>query len=408
MCLLDRAIAAEDNCSMQTATDEARRTQAKVQMRRLRKAVCSLTLAFFGFAPAGWSQTADSDSANANKSWKGTTESQDSALGSRMRSVESHTQNGNRTVDKQSVEVLRSGSYEPYQDIERESVKVNDTTTRSVVRTFGRDANGERTLIQVTEEEKQTLPGGGAKVVRSTLNPDSNGNTQVVQREVQETKKVSPNVEETTTTVSLPGANGGLATAMKVEERQERSDDHTVQFRKSTLLPDGAGNWGVGEVRKGTITEEGKNRTKDEHISRPGPDGQMVEVQHTVGRESESAAGEKRSTVESYAADVPGTSPDGGLHLVQRVTTASRAASSGGQTTQQQVEQINPGDPGASLQVTVLSTDTQKSGTSGTQESRTIQVRGANGSLEAVSVDMTKSDKTPAVKVQIAPTEKPK
>jgi hypothetical protein len=229
-----------------------------------------------------------------------------------------------------------------------------------------------------------------------------------VQREVQETKKISANVEETNTTVSLPDGNGGMAAAMKTQERQEHSDEHTVQFRKSTLLPDGAGNWQVGEVRKGTVTQDGKNWTRDEHISRPGPDGQLVEVQHKVGKESEAAAGEKRSTVDNYSEQVPGGSPDGSLHLVERTVTTDRMGANGRETTQQQVQQINPGDPSAGLQVTVVSTDSKSSGASGTKESRSVQVRGPNGSLDTVSVDMTKSDQTPTVQVQIAPTEKAK
>jgi len=387
---------------MATWEEEVRTRVSNGMARRVKTAV-SIVCASLALGLASSAQTSDPDA--GNKSWNATTESQDTAGGS-TRTSESHRQSGNRTVDKQSVDVLRSGSYEPYQDVERESVKVNDTTTRSVMRTFGRDANGERVLIQQTEEEKQTLPGGGSKVVRSTMNPDANGGTQLVQREVQETRKISANVEETNTTVSLLDGNGGLTPALKTQERQEHSDEHTVQFRKSTLLPDAAGNWEVGEVRKGTITEDGKNRTKDEHVSRPGADGQLVEIEHTVGKDVETVAGEKRSTVDKYSADVPGESPDGSLHLVERTLTTDRLAN-GHETTQQQVQQINPGDPTAGLQVTVVSTDSKSAGTSGTKESRSVQVLGPNDSLDTVWVDMTKSDKTP-VQVPIAPVEKAK
>lgn len=387
---------------MATWEEEVRTRVSNGMARRVKTAV-SIVCASLALGLASSAQTSDPDV--GNKSWNATTESQDTAGGS-TRTSESHRQSGNRTVDKQSVDVLRSGSYEPYQDVERESVKVTDTTTRSVMRTFGRDANGERVLIQQTEEEKQTLPGGGSKVVRSTMNPDANGGTQLVQREVQETRKISANVEETNTTVSLLDGNGGLTPALKTQERQEHSDEHTVQFRKSTLLPDAAGNWEVGEVRKGTITEDGKNRTKDEHVSRPGADGQLVEIEHTVGKDVETVAGEKRSTVDKYSADVPGESPDGSLHLVERTLTTDRLAN-GHETTQQQVQQIKPGDPTAGLQVTVVSTDSKSAGTSGTKESRSVQVLGPNDSLDTVWVDMTKSDKTP-VQVPIAPVEKAK
>jgi hypothetical protein len=231
---------------------------------------------------------------------------------------------------------------------------------------------------------------------------------QLVQREVQETKKTSPTVDETTTTVMLPGVNGGLAPAMKVQERQERTGDHTVQVQKSTSLPDGSGRWQAGEVKQSTITDDGKNRTRDEHVLRAGPDGRLAEVSRTVGKDSQDASGESNRTVETYSTDVPGSSADGRLHLVQRVTTAGRNDTSGGRTTQQQVQQLNPGEPNAGLQVTIQSTDAQNSSATGTQQTRTLQVRGSSGALNVVSVDMTKSDKTPTVQVQVAPSTKPK
>jgi sirohydrochlorin ferrochelatase len=369
----------------------------------LGKAAVAFALIFFALALAA-AQTSDS----SNQSWTSTSDSEDSSVGSRTRKSETHSKEGNRTVDKQSVEILRSGRYEPYQDIETESVQVNATSSHTVVRTFGRDSNGHRVLLQMTEEEKQNFPGGGGKVVRSTSNPDANGRPQLVQREVQETKKTSPTVDETTTTVMLADVNGGLAPAMKVQERQERTGDHTVQVQKSTLLPDLAGRWQAGEVKQSTITDNGKSRTREEHVLRSGPDGRLAEVSRTVGRDSQDASGESNSTVETYATDVPGSSSDGRLHLVQRVATAARNGASGGRTTRQQVEQINPGEPGAGLQVTIQSTDAQNSSATGTQQTRTLQTRGSSGALNVVSVDMTKSDKTPAVQVQVAPSTKPK
>jgi hypothetical protein len=361
-----------------------------------------------GLVATGGAQTADDNSQNKDKNWTSTSESQDSTVGSRTRTVESHSEEGNRTIDRQSVGIQRSGSFEPYQDVEKESVKVNDTTTRTTVRTFGRDGDGRKVLVQTTEEEKQSLPDGGAKVVRSTSNPDVNGHIQTVQREVQVTKKVSANVEETNTTVFLPGANGGLAPAMKVQERQEHTGEHTVQIQKSTMLPDGSGNWQTGEVKQSTVTEDGQNRTSEERVSRVGPDGRLAEVSRTVGKDSPDASGQGRSTVETFSQDVPGSSSDGKMHLVQRVTTVRRDSASGSHTSQQQVEQLNPGDPSAGLQVTIQSTDAQAPGSVGTRETQTIQVRGGNGGMNVVSVDMTKSDKTPSVQVEVAPAAKPK
>jgi hypothetical protein len=355
-----------------------------------------------------WARTSDSQTGDANKSWTAATESQSDNINP-TRTIESHTQTGNRTLDKQTVQRRGvDGKLEPYQDIEKETVQVDATTVRTTTRTFGRDANGAKTLVRVTEEEKHSLPGGGSNVVRATSNPDVNGNLQLVQREIEETKRTSNDVEETKTTVMLPSVDGGLAPVMKVEERRKRGTDQTVESQKTTLLPDGSGNWQVGEIRQATTRQEDKNRSTEERISRPDSEGKLGEVSRAVSKESESAPGEKRNTVETYSVDVPGSTRDGSLHLVERATTAQRTSSTGQQTTTQQVEQTNPGDPGSGLRVTILSSDTVRPGPSGAQATRTIQMRDANGSFGVVSVDTTKSDSIHAIQVQIAPSEAPK
>jgi hypothetical protein len=355
-----------------------------------------------------WARTSDSQTGDANKSWTAATESQSDNINP-TRTIESHTQTGNRTLDKQTVQRRGvDGKLEPYQDIEKETVQVDATTVRTTTRTFGRDANGAKTLVRVTEEEKHSLPGGGSNVVRATSNPDVNGNLQLVQREIEETKKTGNDVEETKTTMMLPSVDGGLAPVMKVEERRKRGADQMVESQKITLLPDGAGNWQVAEIRQATTRQEDKNRSTEELISRPDAEGKLGEVSRTVNKESEGASGEKRATVETYSLDAPGSTRDGSLHLVERATTAQRTSSTGQQTTTQQVEQTNPGDPGSGLRVTILTSDTVRPGPSGAQATRTIQMRDANGSFGVISVDTTKSDNIHAIQVQIAPSDKPK
>jgi hypothetical protein len=350
-------------------------------------------------------QTSDSQSGDPNKSWTATTESQSDNVNSK-RTIESHTQSDNRTLDKQSVQRRGpDGHFEPYQDIEKETVQVDAATVRTITRTFGRDADGAKTLVEVIEEEKHILPGGDSKVVRATSDPDANGNLQLVQRRIEETKRTSKDVEETKTTVMLPSVNGGLVPAVKVQERREQGTNGTVESQQTTLLPDGAGNWQVGEIRRTTTRQEGDNRSTEEQVSLPDSEGKLGEVSRTVSNEAATASGEKRNTVETYSISVPGSVGDGSLHLVKRATTAQFPSSTGQQTIEQQVEQADPGDPGSGLRVTILTTDTVRPGPSGAQATRTVQVRDANGSFGVVSVDTTKSDNIHVIQVQIAPSK---
>jgi hypothetical protein len=193
-----------------------------------------------------------------------------------------------------------------------------------------------------------------------------------------------------------------------VQERRTQGANNTVESKKSVLLPDGAGNWQVDEMRQTSTRQEGKNLSSEERVSRVGADGKLGEISRTVTKESESASGEKHNTVETYSLDVPGTSRDGSMHLVGRATTTQRTSSTGQQTTEQQVEQPNPGDPASGLRVTTLTTDTVRPGPSGAQATRTVQARDANGSFGIVSVDTSKSDNIHAIQVQIAPSQTPK
>jgi hypothetical protein len=353
-------------------------------------------------------QTSESSASDTNKSWTATTELQSDNTNP-TRTIESHSQSGNRTIDTQSIERRGdNGQFEPYQNIEKTTVQINATTVKTTTRTFGRDADGAKTVVQVTEEEKHTLPGGDSSLVRSTSNPDADGRLQVVQRQVEQTKRVSKDVEETKTTVMLPGINGDLAPVTKVEERREQGANGTVASQKTTLLPDGTGNWQVNEIRQTTTRQDGATRSTEERISRVDGEGKLGEVSRTVTKDSDNASGEKRSTVETYSADVPGSARDGSLHLVERATTAQATGSTGQQTTSWQVERPDPGDPDAGLQVTILGADTVRPGPSGARSMQTIQMRDANGSVGVVSVDTAKSDNIHAIQVQIAPSEKPK
>ena len=115
-------------------------------------------------------------------------------------------------------------------------------------------------------------------MVRVTSNADLDGRLQIVQREVADTKKIRPDVQETKTTVFSSDGSGGLAPSMQVKERQKTGSDHTVSVQKSTLLLDGAGNWQVNEVKESTIKENGNERTVDERISKLDSDGEVGET----------------------------------------------------------------------------------------------------------------------------------
>jgi hypothetical protein len=339
---------------------------------------------FLCFSLVLWAQTAPSQPSDANQSWTVTRESHiENELP--IRTLETHVQDGNRTLDKQSLQRLGSDRhFEAYQDNEKETVQVNSTTMRTITRIFGRDGGGAKALLQTMEEETEMLPDG-SRTVHVDSAPDSDGRPQPTRREIAETKKISPGTEETKATVMLPSTSGGLAPAMQIEEWRQHTGNKT-EFKKTIQLLDGGREWQVNEVRQGTITQEGNGRTAVERASRLDYESKLSEFSRSVSTESESPSGEKQSSEERYSIDLPGSSRDGSLHLVQRITS-TQSSDSTGQQSAVQLEEPDRGNPSAGMRVTLLSTVTVRSGPSGAQGSQIVRVRNGGGEFEVLAVD---------------------
>lgn len=318
-----------------------------------------------------------------------------------------HTEVNGRIVEKTIVEARGpDGRYAPYSEIERESVRVNETTTRSVERSYGRHPDGRRMLTQETQEEARSLPDGESKTTRTTSNPDGNGALQVVQRAEIDSKVVGPGISDTKTTLFSADGSGGLGATMQIEERERKTDAATVEFTKSTSLSDGAGRWTVSEVREGTTRQDAGGMTKEERVLRPDSNGKMAMAERTVTKQP---VGGQNDTTETYSTNVPGQAGNEGLRLVRRESTVQRIGNGGERSTKRQVELTNPGDPGAGLRVTQDAIDIVRPGTNGVvQQQSMIVTTDANGHVNAVWVDMANSDKPAAMKVDTAAAKKSK
>lgn len=356
---------------------------------------------------AARAQAQDAQPKSVDESWTATTQTHVENTNP-LRTTESHTKSGNRNVDKQSVEALGpDGHYQPGSDTETETIHLNATTTRTVVRTYGWDANGQRYLMKVTEEEARGSASGDVHQVRTTSSSDADGNLHVVLREVADTKKTTPDAQETKTMVYLADGNGGFTPSVQTRELQKRNAGNDIEVRTTTLFPGANGNWELGEVVEKTIKDAGNERTIEDHVSRPDSEGELSEFSHTVSKETETAPGEISNTVETYSTVVPGVAQDGNLHLKQRVTTV-RNKGSDRKTTKQQVEQPNPGNPTDGLQVRAKTKYTVQYAASGSQQTTTVQVRDSNGTFNVVSDETQKTERVPAAQPSTAPSSTPK
>ena len=355
----------------------------------------------------GHGQTTD----GTNKSWSTTADSTSNnttPIRVPTRTIETHRKDGNQTIEERSVQIAADGRYQTYQDIETQTVQVDASTVRSTTRTFGQDANGARALVQVVQEEERTMPRGESQLVRTVSNPDLNGVLQTIERDVVETKKVAADGEQKKTTVMLPNLEGGLSPVFKTDEVLRRMSNTSIESEKTTLIYDGAGNWQVNEVRKATIREEGATLITDERTFARDAEGKLGLVSHVVSKQSETASGEKSKVVEKSSVDVPGTTRDGSLHLVERSTTTRGKDANGSRVTEQTVERPDPGNPDSGLRVYLLENDSQSAGRSGKESTVSIRGRDLNGDFGVVWVDTTKSDPIPKIQIHQEPSPETK
>jgi hypothetical protein len=341
----------------------------------------------------------------ADESWTATTESFIPDFNP-SRTIESHAKSGNRTIDKQRFEVLGvNGGYRSFSETETETVEVDATTNRTLVRKYRWDENGRRILTEVLEEDSRTAPSGNTRVERKISNADVNGNLQVVRRETVDTTKISPDVEATESAIYHRDSYGGFTQVEQTQVLKTRRADDGVAIKTTTRLPDGNGRWKVTDVTEKLIKDDGTNRTTEERVSRSDLEGRLFQTSRNLEKDRETATGEIRRTVENYSLYAPGYF-DNSLHLNQRITATLKKDPTG-EITDQQIEQPSAGNPSDGAKVIAKTKYVVKYAANGTQKTKTVENRDANGKLKTVLVEMQESTQAPHTQHATLPSHNP-
>jgi hypothetical protein len=330
-----------------------------------------------------------------DESWTATTDTS-LANGNPARTTESHTKSANRTVDKKKIEVLGiNGHYEPFSESETETVQIDATTIRMVVRNFNWDGNGRRKLAQLTEEESRTTGRGDTRTERKTSISDLNGNLQVAEREIVSTRKISSNVEETKSAVYRPDSYGGFSQVLETNELKTHNADGSVAVTSTNRIPDGNGGWKVSDQTKTTIMDDGNNRITDERFSHSDLDGGLHETSRVLTKEENTGTGDRKRTVETYSIYAPGYF-DSRVHLQRRVTTVQRKDRDG-ETGEEEIEQPSAGNPSDGPRVVARTKYLVQQAGTGTESKKTFEARDVNGRFNVTSVETRKSTEAPPV-----------
>jgi len=156
-----------------------------------------------------------------------------------------------------------------------------------------------------------------------------------VQRETADTRKTSPDVQETKTTLLADGngahyvpADAGVAKSASLTTDSKRRRQRCCQMARQ--LESGRSK------KKKTIRKTAEFEHRRAGFA-PDVQGRLSEFSRTIGEETETTAGEKSNTIDTYSGNVPG--------LAWRRPPASEPASHDRpeklqrRTTEQQVEE---------------------------------------------------------------------
>ncbi len=251
---------------------------------------------------------------------------------------------------------------------------MDDKTVRTVKRSFYRDANGNRQLLQVTEEQHISLETGGERVIRTISKLDAIGQLQLAGREVQESTPGADGTRQASSTVWMVKGED-LVPVERRQETERRVGDRD-EMRRTVLVPDANGVF-QKMVDTATVSREAAGtQTIEETTVADDGFGRMTTVGRTVTKITSDAQGQTR-TSETFSLSRPGMAPDGALHRVQQVTTTKRTSPDGiievrhdtnrivaGDSTDTlspastTIEMSQPAGPGKIHEVTILGPDT--------------------------------------------------
>jgi hypothetical protein len=293
------------------------------------------------------------------------------------RVIVTRTEEDGRTIETSVIEGPSiNGGYAPLGETEQQTIRLNPNAMTVVTRQYSRDADGNRQLLGVTEEQRSTAATGQETILRTTSSVDLNGHLQVDQRELRETVPTGEDTWQTTSTISQQTANG-FQPVLRSRQIEQREGD--VAGRCTTVLvPDGNGNFVPLSRTESTTTNTASGQAKDERIyGENGLFGHMTLLQRDVTTESTTPR-ESHSTAQTYSVFVPGAfSQPESLVLIQQVSSSLQSAPDGSSETKQQLQTISSGNPSSGLQlVTSASGNSQ---ISNGQTMRQIVVRSSDG-----------------------------
>lgn len=246
-----------------------------------------------------------------------------------------------------TLDRLKLGSeYGSASEAEKETVPLGSDGTRTTVKIYDRDVNGNRRVIETVVEEVQNLPGGRTNATRTTSRRDVDGRLKPIRRDTQETVPTGTNAYQTTTTIQVPGSSGSLARAEQIIQKEQAKGENQVEIDRIHMLRGVSGNWETNDRRVSTTRKTGDQFSTDEAVYRYDTNGKYQIDRQLSSRQWRDSQGREQREVSTYRSDLSGR-----LNLDTRTRISKEALADGTTQTTQSLEQQNPAAPSEGLRV---------------------------------------------------------
>jgi hypothetical protein len=209
--------------------------------------------------------------------------------------------NGSQTtVTTQSI----NGRTVPLEQVE-ERILRNDASgkvTERIVRKFDPQGNPLPPFRQTIEEQKR--PDGSSTIQSTSYGTDINGNTQITEKAITDTRK-NVSGETSETVLQRPTANG-LETVEK-QSQVVSKQGNAYQSESTTYRRDGNGGFYPAVRQTTQHTVQGSQASDNSAEYERGPNGELQLHGQTVTKTVTRPDGSKDAVVEIYSHDVAGT-----------------------------------------------------------------------------------------------------
>jgi len=264
--------------------------------------------------------------------------------GSRV--VRTRTEAGDRELIAETVEVPGpDGRFQTSTKTITETVGVGSNSVKIKREVYGNGAAYRAlSLIETSVADKEKFPDGTSRTTTNAWAPDLSGRLNLSYRQIEETKPLGPDVQQTETTLYAPSINEPLRESERVLKTERRVSPYLVHTDTQRKDRDANGQWQTTETRDQDVRTVGPGEVVEEETVRNLDGDKKLTVSEKTITHWSTNNGSDQVVTEVYSPYRPGFVPEPGnpLLLNARIRVTTTPTANGGSQTISETEAPDP------------------------------------------------------------------